>query len=112
MYSVGLLEDIIFKGPLLHSLGFGVVCLGYLKPRDISSFLKKCRGGCQRLLFFESVGPEFTAKTGYTTRPLEFYLNAFEKAKWDCHSHREVTFPKNANGEFDPMCAFALHFKG
>ena len=88
------------------------MCLGYLKLRDITSLLKKCEKGCQRLIFFESVGTEFKANTGYTARTVAYYKTAFEKANWDCYSIREVTFPPDAEIQYDPMCAFALHFRG
>ncbi len=110
-YSAGLLEDFQFSDTLPYGLGVGVVCLGYLKPKDIGLLLKKCQKNCQRLLFFESVGAMFLAKTGYTTRPLDFYKSAFKKANWNCYSYKEVTFPPDADGHYDPMCAFALHFK-
>ena len=90
------MENFHFQDPLPHNLGVGVVCLGYLKLRDITSLLKKCEKGCQRLLFFESVGPEFTANTEYTVRTVAYYKAAFEKAKWECYSCKEVTFPKDA----------------
>jgi len=91
--SVGRLEDICFKDTLKYNIVVGVVRLGYLKPKDITSFLKKCQKSCQRLIFFESVGTDFTANTGYTVRNIDFYKAAFEKANWECYSCREVTFP-------------------